>query len=71
MTLAYVTNMVLTNSLLLFVVYSCCATLILSLAYLIGQEVQKIKEQKREEREMLERCTRPGQAAVDEKMYAS
>lgn len=70
MTLAYVTNMVLTSSVLLFVIYSCLATLILCLAYLIEQEVQKVREQKREEREMLERSQRPAHAAA-EQMYAS
>jgi len=55
-----------TSSVLIFFFYICFATLILSLGYLIKQEVKRIIQEKREQRDLLLRSQRPLDVVVDE-----
>jgi len=66
MTPAYVFEKIFTNSLLIFFFYSCFATLIVSFSYLISEEIHRILEERREEKELQERSTRPVDAVIDE-----
>lgn len=66
MTLAYVFNTVLNSSILIFFFYTCFAALAICFAYFIEEEVQRIRDERREQRELLERSTRPLDIVVDE-----
>ena len=71
MTVAYVIDKVLTSSMLIFFFYSCFATLILCLAYLIEQEVQKIMADKHEQRELQGRLRGAAIDPVVDEIYES
>jgi len=66
MTPTYVIETIFTSSLLIFFFYSCFATLIVCLAYLISEEVHRVLEERREEMELQARLTGPVDAVVDE-----
>ena len=66
MTVAFMIDKVLTSSILIFFFYTCFATLALCIAYFIEQEVREFLEEKREQRELLERSNRPADAVVNE-----
>jgi len=66
MTVAFMIDKVLTSSILIFFFYTCFATLALCVAYFINEEVREFLEEKREQRELLERSNRSVDAVVDE-----
>jgi hypothetical protein len=66
MTVAFMIDNILTNSMLIFFFYTCFATLALCIAYFIEQEVREFLDEKREQRELLERSNRPADAVVNE-----
>lgn len=66
MTVAFMIDKVLTSSILIFFFYTCFATLALCIAYFIDQEVREFLDEKREQRELLERSNRPADAVVNE-----
>ncbi len=66
MTVAFMIDKVLTSSILIFFFYTCFATLALCIAYFIEQEVREFLDEKREQRELLERSNRPADAVVNE-----
>lgn len=52
MIIADMLDTILTSSLLIFFYYMCFATLILCIAYFINEEVKRILDEKRKQREL-------------------
>ena len=71
MTFSYVIDKVLTISLLIFFFYSCFATLVLCIAYFIGEEVQGIMAEKREQQELESQLTGSAIDPVVDELYES
>ncbi len=71
MTLSYVIDKVLTSSLLIFFFYSCFATLVLCIAYFIGEEVQRIMAEKHEQQELESRLKGSAIDPVVDELYES
>ena len=71
MTLSYVIDKVLTSSLLIFFFYSCFATLVLCITYFIGEEVQRIMAEKREQQELESRLQGAAIDPVVDELYES
>ena len=63
---AYILDKVLNSSLLILFFYTCFATLILCLAYLLEEEVKKLVRTKRERRTIRRQSAGPVDAVVDD-----
>jgi hypothetical protein len=69
--LAYVLDIVLKNSFLIFFYYMCFATIALCIAYFINEEAQRILHEKREQRELELRRTGADIDPVVDELYQS
>ncbi len=71
MILADMLDTILTSSLLIFFYYMCFATIALCIAYFINEEVQRILDKKRKQRELELRLTGVDIDPVVDTLYQS